>query len=124
MSKRFKGIKIEAPENLNSSERKWTDLQYLDEWVNAVQHWLVINGVNLDSAKALEVVGFKLKGSALTTYNHFRRDKDKTAIFFSFMVVLCDILIPSISKNLLWKRWEMANPYNEGRHMGIKKFSN
>ena len=29
--KQLKGIKIEASENLNSSERKWTDLQYLDE---------------------------------------------------------------------------------------------
>ena len=34
------------------------------------------------------------------------------------------LLIPSTSKDLLWKRWEKANSYNEGRHMGIKKFSN
>jgi hypothetical protein len=124
LSKQLKGIKIEAPENLDSSEKKWTDSQYLDEWVNAVQRWLVIKGIDLDSAEALEVVGFKLKGSALTTYNHFRREKGKDATFFSFMLVLRDFLIPSTSKDLLWKRWETANPYNEGRHMGIKKFSN
>ena len=40
------------------------------------------------------------------------------------MLVLCDFLIPSSSKDLLWKRWETANPYNEGRHIWIKKFSN
>ena len=74
LSKQLKGIKLEAPENLDISERKCTHSQYLDEWVNAVQHWLVIEGIDLDSAEALEVVGFKLKGSALTTYNHFRRD--------------------------------------------------
>ena len=65
--KELKQIKIEAPENLDSSERKWTDSQYLDEWVNAVQCWLVIKGIDLDSAEALEVVGFKHKGSDLAT---------------------------------------------------------
>ena len=123
MSKQLKVIKIEALENLDSSERKSTDSQYLDQWVNAVQRWLIIEGIDLDGAEALEVVGFKLKGSAITTYNHFRRDKGKTATFFSFMLVLCDFLIPSTTKDLLWKRWETANPYNEGRDNGIRKFS-
>ena len=122
--KHLKGIKIEAPENLYRSEKKWTDSQYLDAWVNAVQCWLVIKGIDLDSAEALEVVGFKFKGRTLTTYNHFRRDKGKNATFFSFMLVLRDFLISSTSKDLLWKRWETANPYNEGRHMVIKMFSN
>ena len=124
LSKQLKGIKIAAPENLDSSERKWTDSQYLDEWVNDVQRWLVIKGIDLDSAEALEVVGFKLKESALTSYNHFRRDKGKTATFFSFILVLHDLSIPCSSKDLLWKRWETANPYNEGRHMERKKFFN
>ena len=78
----------------------------------------------MDSAEALEVVRFQLKESALTTYNYFRNDKGNTATFFSFMLVLCDFLIPSTSKELLWKRSEKANPYNEGRYMVIKKFSN
>jgi len=30
MSKRMKGIKIDAPENLNSGDKKWRDSQYLD----------------------------------------------------------------------------------------------
>ena len=85
---------------------------------------MVIKAIDLDSTEALEVVGFKLKGSTLTTYNHFRRDKGKTATFFCFMLALRDFLIPSTSKDLLWKRWETANPYNAGRHIRIKKFSN
>ena len=85
---------------------------------------MVIKRIDLYSTKALEVLGFKHKGSALTTYNHFRTDKGKTATCFSLMLVLHKILIPSTSKDLLWKRRESANPYNEGRHMGIKKFSN
>ena len=124
MSKQLNGIKIETPENLDSWQRKWTGSQYLDDWVNAVQHWLVIEGTDTHSAEALDVIGFKLKGSTLTTYNHFRSDKGKTATFFTFMLVWRDFLIASTSKNLLWKSWEMANPYNEGRQMGIKKFYN
>jgi len=30
MSERMKGIKIDAPENLNSGDRKWRDSKYLD----------------------------------------------------------------------------------------------
>jgi len=37
MSKRMKGIKIDAPENLNSGDKKWRDSQYLDTGVNAIQ---------------------------------------------------------------------------------------
>ena len=77
----------------------------------------------MDSAELLNIVRFKLKGSSLATCNHFRREKGKTATFFSFILILRDALIPSTSKDLPWKRWEMANPYNKGRHSGIKKFS-
>jgi len=34
MCKRMKGIKIDAPENHNSGDKKWRDSQYLDTWVN------------------------------------------------------------------------------------------
>ena len=50
------------------------DSQYLDKWVNTVQRWLVIKGIDLHSADALEVIGFKLKFSALTTYTQFTTD--------------------------------------------------
>ena len=85
---------------------------------------MVIKAIHLDSAEPLEVIEFKLKGSTLTSYNCFSREKCKRGKFFTFMQVLRDFLIPSTSKHLLWKRWEMANPYNEERHMWIKKFSN
>ena len=84
---------------------------------------MVIKGIDLYSAEALEVVGLKLKVRALTTFNNCRRDKGKTATFFSFMLVLRDFLIPSTSKYLLWNQWETSNHYKEGRHRGIKKFS-
>ena len=40
-----------------------------------------MKGIDLDSAQGLKVVGFKRKGSDLTTYNYFTRDKGKTATF-------------------------------------------
>ena len=76
-------------------------LQYLDQLVNAIQHWLIIKEIDLDFADALEVIRFKLKGSDLSTYNHFRRDKGNTATFLGFMLVLCNFLTLSTYKNLL-----------------------
>ena len=67
---------------------------------------------------------FKCKWCALTTCNHFKSDKGKTPTSFIFLVVLCNFLIPSTIKDLLWNRWETANLYKEGRHIGINKFSN
>jgi len=49
MSKRMKGIKIDAPENLNSGEKKWRDSQYLNTWVNTIQRWLSMKGIRLES---------------------------------------------------------------------------
>ena len=72
----------------------------------------------------LDFIGFKLQGSALTTYNHNRiKEKDKVS-FFSFMLVLREFLIPSTSKNLPMKEWEAASPHKDGRHMGINTFAN
>jgi len=51
------------------------------------------------------------------------KEKDK-ASFFSFMLVLREFLIPSTSKDLLWKEWEAATLHKDGRHMGIKTFAN
>ena len=85
---------------------------------------MVITAIDWDSAEGLETFGFKLKGSALTTYNHFRRDKGNNPTFFGFMLVRQDILIASTSQDLLWKRWETANPYKKGGHIRMKKFSN
>ena len=74
--------------------------------------------------EALDFIGFKLQGSAPTTYNHYLiKEKDK-ASFFSFMLVLREFLIPSTSKDLLWKEWEAASSHKDGRHMGIKTFAN
>jgi len=110
----MKGIKIDAPENLNSGDQKWRDSQYLDTWVNVIQRWLNMKGIRLESKEVLDFIGFKLQGSALTTYNHHLiKEKDK-ASFFSFMLVLREFLIPSTSKDLLWKEWEAASPNKDG----------
>ena len=66
----MKGIKIDTPENLNSGDNKWPDLQNQDTWVNAIQRWLSMNGIRLESKEPLDFIGFKLQGSAFTTYNH------------------------------------------------------
>jgi len=56
-----------------------------------------MKGIRLESKEALDFIGFKLQGSALTTYNHHLiKEKDK-AYFFSFMLVLRKFLIPSTS---------------------------
>ena len=123
MSKQVKQINIKGPENLDSLERKWTDLQYIDKCVNALQQWLVINGIDLDPVEALEDIAFKLIGSPLTTYNQLSRDKGKTSTFFSFMRVMRNFLIAYTTKDLLWNCWKTANPHQEGIHIGIKTFS-
>jgi len=124
MSKQMTGIKIEAPENLNSGDKKWRDSHYLDTWVNAIQRWLSMKDIRLESKEALDFIGFKMQGSALTTYNHHLIKKKDKASFFSFMLVLREFLIPSTSNDLLWKEWEAATPHKDGRHMGIKTFAN
>jgi len=124
MFKRMKCIKIDTPENLNSRDKKWQDLQYFDIWVNVIQRWLSMKGIRLESKEALDFIGFKLQGSALTTYNHqLIKEKDKSS-FFSFMLILWEFLIPSTSKDLLWKEWEAASPNKDRRHMAIKTFAN
>jgi len=70
MSERIKSSKIDAPENLNSVDLKWWDSQYLDTWVNPKRRWLSMKSIRLLWKEALEFIGFKLQGNALTTYNH------------------------------------------------------
>ena len=62
-----------------------------------------MKGIRLESNQVLDFIGFKLPGSAITTYNHHLiKEKDK-ASFISFMLVLWEILIPSTRKDLPWK---------------------
>jgi len=78
----------------------------------------------LESKEALEFIGFKLQGSAHTTYNHHLIKEEDKASFFSFMLVLWEFLIPPTRKDLLCKEWEVASPNKDGRHMCIKIFTN
>ena len=80
---------MEGSENLDKTDKHWTDSQALDELAHATQHRLVIKAIDWDDAEAFDIVEFKLKASALTTSNHFRGEKDNTSRCFSFMLVLC-----------------------------------
>ncbi|KAF8418633.1 hypothetical protein BGX38DRAFT_1280541 [Terfezia claveryi] len=99
----LKGIKIDMPEKLRGEDKKWQDSQYFDSWATAMQRWFVLKRIDLEGASALEIVGFRMEGSALTTYNQFLREKGKNATFFGFILALRDFLIPSTSKDILWK---------------------
>ena len=99
LAKQLKGIKIDVLEHLNCSESTWMHLQYLDEWVNGVQRELVMNEIDWNILETVEVVGFKLTGSALTTYNDFRSSKGKIATLVKFMIGLHDFLIASTRKD-------------------------
>jgi len=124
MCKRMKGIKIDAPENLNSGAKKWRNWQYLDTWVNAIQRWLSMKGTRLESKEALDFIPCKLQDSARTTYNHHLIKEGNKASFFSFMLMLREFLIPSTSKDLPWKELVPASPHKDWRYMGIKTFAN
>jgi len=78
----------------------------------------------LESNEALKFIGFKLQGSALTTYNyHLIKEKGKVSLF-SFRLVQREFLIPSTSKDLLRKELEAASPHKDRRQLGIKTFAN
>jgi len=83
-----------------------------------------MKSIRLESKEALDFIQFKLQGSALTTYNHHLIKEKDNASFFSFMLVLWEFLIPSTTKDLLWKCWEAESPHKGGWHMGIKTFAN
>jgi len=124
LCKWMKGIKVDTLGNLNSGDKKCRDSQYLDTWVNSIQRWLSMNGIRLESKEGLDFMGIKLQSSILTTYNyHVIKEKEKVC-FFSFMLVLREFLLPSTRKDLLWKEWEAASVYKDGRQLGIKTFAN
>jgi len=44
--------------------------------------------------------------------------------FFSYMLVVRELLIPSTSKDILWKEWEAPSPNKDERHMSFEIFAN
>jgi len=76
--------------------------------------------MRLESKEALQFIGLKLQGSALTTYNYdLIKEKDKGSSF-TFILMLWQFLISFTSKDILWKEWEAASHHKEGQHMGIE----
>ena len=90
LSKQLKGIKIETPENWDSSDKKWMDSAYLDEWVNAVQRWLVYKAIDLDSAEALRSLDSNLRGALLLLIIISQETKTRL-ILFSALSLYCAI---------------------------------
>jgi len=64
-----------------------------------------MKGIRLEYKESLDIIIFKLQGSALTTNNHHIIKEIDKASFFSFMLVLREFLIRSTNKDLLWKEW-------------------
>ena len=72
----------------------------------------------------MEFVGFKASNSALVLYNQFQREEqEKDQTFLKFMLALRKFLIPSISKDLLWKEWETITPNKDGKNMVVHRYS-
>ena len=69
-------------------------------------------------------MGFKVTNSALVRYNQCEREKqEKHQTSFKFMLALRKFLMPSISKDLLWKQWETITTNKNGKNMGVHCFA-
>ena len=117
------GIKVDPPEMMNGSDKKQRDAQKFDGWTQRMETYISFNGIDLNTEKALTIVGFRLEEQALLVFNQFKREapvKD----FYTFMVHLRKYTIPSTSIDLLWKKWDEANLINsEGNSIGVYVFA-
>ena len=87
---------------MNGSDKKWRDAQKFDGWTQRMETYISFNGIDLNTKKALTVVGFRLEEQAQVVFNQFKREapvKD----FYTFMVHLRKHTIPSTSIDSLWK---------------------
>ena len=92
--------------------------------MNALERFLAFKDIDLNDRNALEFIGFKVTNSALVLYNQFQREEqEKDQTFFKFMLALRKFLIPSISKNLLWKQWETITANKDGKNLGVHRFA-
>jgi len=83
-----------------------------------------MKSIRLESKEVLDFITFTLQVGLLTTYNNYLiKEKDKRS-FFSIVLLLQEYPIPFTTKDLLWKEWEAAWPYKDGRCMGINTFAN
>ena len=62
------GIKVDPPEMINGSDKKWRDAQKFDGWTQRMETYISFNGIDLNTEKALTVVGFRLEEQALVVF--------------------------------------------------------
>ena len=58
---RLGGIKVDPPEMMNGSDKKWRDAQKFDGWTQRMESYINFNGIDLNTEKALNIVGFRLE---------------------------------------------------------------
>ena len=63
------GIKVDPQEMMNGSDKKWRDAQKFDEWTQRMETYISFNGIDLNTEKALTVVGFRLEEQVLVVFN-------------------------------------------------------
>ena len=89
-----------------------------------MERFSAFKDIDLHDGNALEFVGFQVPNSALVLYDQFQREEqEKNQSFFKFMLALRKFLIPSISKDLLWKEWQTITPNKDGKNMGVHLFA-
>ena len=65
-----------------------------------------------------------MTNSALVLYNQFQREEqEKDQTFCKFVLALRKFLIPSISKDLLWKKWGTITANKDGKNMAVHRFA-
>ena len=89
-----------------------------------MESFIGFKDMNLNDRSGLEFVGFQVANSARQVYNQFQREEqEKYQTFFKFMLGLQKFLIPSISKDLLWKEGETITPNKDPINMGVYRFT-
>ena len=88
-----------------------------------METYISFNSIDLNTEKALTMVGFRLEEQALVVFNQFKREapvKD----FYTFMVHLRKHTILSTSIDSLWKKWDKASLTNsEGNSIDVYAFA-
>ena len=80
--------------------------------------------MDCNNGSALEFVGFKLGNSGLVIHNQFQQEQqEKDQTFLKFVLALRTLLMPSISKDLLWTEWATIRPNKDCKHMGVQRFA-
>ena len=109
---RARGLaKIKDPENCDGKSQKWRDPITFDQWEQRIIKWLQWQEYDILSEEALDRASFLLIDNAEIWYDEYQREpQPKNRNTYSFLCLLRNKLIPTISKDVLW------NQYNSCHH--------